>query len=377
MKIGELFVELGFNVKGADKLKAFETSMVNAANAATKLIVAMRILAGLKVPDAYKNLRAIKVEKDQPAVPQNEQTPDQNAPKLQKGLKDITRALGVLGILGVLQKLTQTMKNLLVGAAKSQFELNQFTKQTGMTRDQMKRWELLGAKAGMSAQDMQQQMLSLQDRATEILMGQRAPAAPSLGLTGEISSPETLIKQLAEATRGMEPMMMRAFSQAYGVDPRLVTTLQEFPDAMESVNQSLLLTKREADSINELNQAFIELKNTVSLRADQALASFSDELKALVVWIDNLLKNPQRAFSTYAPNVAESAFPLQTIAFKGITDFIDAFKAAQGRGTMTNNVTIYGTGEAKENARELKRVLSDSYYQRYSPYGPAGGYYAP
>ena len=166
MKVAELFVELGFKVQGEDKLKGFEQSLTNAAAAATRLVVAMRMLAGLKVPPAFQQLKSIKMTgaaaPQPPVLGQETEQPD-TGQGIQKGLKDISRLLGVLGLAGILKSLITSLKNMVRDSLKSQFELNQFTKQSRMTREQLKQWEYLANKAGMSAEEVQQQMLSLQD----------------------------------------------------------------------------------------------------------------------------------------------------------------------------------------------------------------------
>lgn len=380
MKIGELFVELGFNVKGADKLKAFETSMVNAANAATKLVVAMRMLAGLKVPDAYKNLKAIKVSPSTPA-PGGEPT-DEGASKIAKSLSNLTKLLGLAGLGGILIALTRKLKDMVVGVAKSQFELYQFTRQTGMTRDQMKRWERLGAKGGMTADELQKQMLSIQSHAVKVSQGAEAPVAPSLGLTGEfdVERPERLVLQLAEAVRGMAPAVATSFANAYGVDPRLIQAVQDFGSVLEEAIPADL-TKEEAKNLERLNQAFTDLTFQIQQGLIKAVAILSPALIDLANWATKtfqsggIFKDLAEAFYGATGRGDQAQFERNMAA---IADARSRTLQARGAGgDVTNNVTVYGTGEPKETAKEVKRALSDSYYQRYSPYGPAGGFYAP
>jgi hypothetical protein len=376
VRIAELFVELGFKVQGADKLKAFETSLTNAASAATRLVVAMRMLAGLKVPDAYKNLRAIKMSSAGPQPPVLNQPGAFDQPDtgtgIQKGLKDISKLLGIMGLAGILKSLITGLKNMVKESLKSQFELNQFTKQSRMTRDQMKQWEYLANKAGMSAEDVQQQMLGLQDRAQEIIMGKREPAAPSLGLPAEVGKPTDLLRQFEAATRNMVPEQMRIFAQAYGIDPRLIVALREFPDALESVNNELLMTKEQTKNVNDLNLALADLTFVTKERVISAFSELAPYITDLSRALESFLRDPLKAIREnqqgFQFGVRAVGGALPTTIGGELLRFISDFKTAGGRGNVTNNVTVNGSGEPRETANLIKRELSDFYYDRRSPF---------
>ena len=375
MRIAELFVELGFKVQGADKLKAFETSLTNAASAATRLVVAMRMLAGLKVPDAYKNLRAIKMSSAGPQPPVLNQPGTFDQPDtgtgIQKGLKDISKLLGIMGLAGILKSLITGLKNMVRDSLKAQMELNQFSKQTGMSRQEFKKWQYLVNKVGMSQQELEQQIIAINTKAFQISRGERLPSGPLA--VEEAADFETVLRQFEAATRNFTPAQQTAFARDYGFDPRLVTALRDFPNAFDEFSKTFELTKQQEQNLNDLNEALNDLQMVVTERVTQAFSELAPLLLDVVRVLQEFVKTPTEFLQKHAEQFQFGARfaggALPTTIASNVMQLLSDFTSSKGRGNNTVNVYGVDTNNAnKVGNAVIERVFSDNAYQTASDY---------
>lgn len=262
MKVSELFVELGFNVKGEDKLRTFEISLTNAANAATRLVVAMRLLNGLKVPPAFQHLKSVKMESSTIPSPQAREAQATTSATMVNGLKSVLKGLGLVV---AIQQLVKSIKGLARDAMQTQFAMKQMSQQTSLSRDTVRQWQFVAERAGMTAEDMNQQLMQLESIGMDIVAGRREAASPSLGVR-QTQAADVVITELARKLRGRSPREMRMFAAEYGVDPRIIATLNEFPDVLSDASRRISATAESAKSIDAFNVA---INNLTFLLKDQ------------------------------------------------------------------------------------------------------------
>ena len=380
MKIAELFAELGFQIKGADELKAFETSLNNIASAAERAAAALKQLAGQKMPEGLKSIRIVQqtstgaVKVPPIAAPPKiaggafEDSSGDMASIFSRGLKPLMKIFGIAGLVSVLADLVSSLKRLAIDSAKAQFEMNQFTKQTGMTRDEMKQWEFIAAKGGISAEELQKQFISLQDIGQQIRFGQRMPASPALGIV-QTQAPDVVLKEFARATQNMDMATARMFAESHGIDPRMVFVLREYLDQLGRTSKSALLQPGQVEDVNKMNQAWIELGFTIKLLSDKLVAEFAPALWELFNIINQILNT-----TGVARNIARYSLtlgaPMSAASLFG-RDMISAASRMGGSQTTNNQTTatihVDGAQNPTATAQAIKRELSDAFSQRWQP----------
>lgn len=224
MKIGELFVALGFKVEGDEKLDQAEQSMGKATVKAAALAVAVNSIN-------YAFLR----------------------------MMDAARAAAV--------------------------EVKNFVGITGLGADELQRWRRVGAVNDVDSSEIDKVVAGIQRASAEVRLG-RGNIAPFqlLGISPN-SDPFDILRQLREKIRELPPEMARLIASEMGVSDSVFVMLRSANFELAEFNKNLAVTDDERRGLLEMNRAWKELVFSLAQLRDKFAAAFAPALAKVAQWL--------------------------------------------------------------------------------------------
>lgn len=390
MKIAELFADLGFKVQGAEELKQFETTLTNIAQAARNAALALRLLARTPVPrnlgKAMAAAQAVQpgakpqpapgaAPNQAPAAPTNPLAPGQ--PKPPQSVVQGLRQLGMLGLkvagfaaLAVaIKKLISSVVELTQKSAKAAFEVDKFTNQTGISRQELKQWERVAALSDLKTEELHETLKQLQQRAIAIRQGDAGMNA-YYGLLGidPRDKPTDLLKNFARRTRGMDPAQATYYASQVGISEGMAYMLRKNVDRLDELLGTEALSGEEHSAVMELNKAWKEMTFSMTVLRDKLVADVAPAFTT-VVDIFSRLAGALSGDKGFRDSVYKAGM---------LTPFLGPLPAAAAAlsrpaqsAPITVNQYIDGSKDPKATAREavkeLGRTFGDAYYMRPQP----------
>ncbi len=358
-------------------MTTYKEEEINAA-AARKLTLA-EILAQLE-PAKYPQLRGRNCAAAAappgappvlPGAPGAPGTPPAGNTAVNQGLKSLTtfvrQLVGIGSLAYALKALIGGFTKMVKTSAEASFGLERFTRQTGISLEEAKRWEQIAAANGLKADEIQESLKSLQQNAQHIAMGEGGTNANRWGIDPLVAlrNPAGVFKLFQDVTRGLSQAQAMVVAEAAGIDARVAQMLLRERDHPTGAIPGLAMTNDQLETVRGLGAAWAQLHVILSSLGDKitqdvapALTRALDALtRAGAVFInDRLRKNLYDAPPGLLP------FGLMPIGM--------AVRTIQ----VTNNVdvTMNGSGEGKKDgeaaAKAIDRMLSDAAYGRQSPY---------
>lgn len=429
MKISELFVELGFDIKNVDRLKEVEKSLTNAATAAAALVTQLKQLAVIKIS---ARLRSPSVNPPTPpsstppggsvppqvpivpagppgmpygppmpppvlpsVLPQTAlpQQPQGMGTQVMTFMRNMWRGLGFLGLALSIKQLISTIKEMGLAAMKAQVEMKQMTQQTSMTRDEIKQWEYVGKLAGMSAEETHNQLLAITDMANAMKYLMHPGPQPSLGIPMQAMQPGQVLQEFARRMEGRPASEQRMFAQAYNIDPRLILSLRNNPQAFEEARRRLDANQSQLTAVENLNTAFVQLRSTIEEQVMVSLGKMAPALTLIANTLEWLAKNIEVRFGMFSSFATVGKFVTSSLKTAGpmaaegmlkagIESYIGYRNSANRPNVTVNNTnqtTVSGVEKPREVANAVadaienanQRMFSDNYWQSpvYSGFG--------
>ena len=311
------------------------------------------------------------------------------APLTERILKELSEIryvfrnlFGFGALLMILKKVVSSLTELLKSTMKASLGLDRFTQQTGVPLRELKKWELVGAKAGLDATAFAETMSSIRQTAMEVQKNQNVEATVAftrLGLN-MFARPDEILKAFAAKTAGMKLDQAQSWGKEIGIGPEQVYALRQYGAALNALFKGAELSDHEQGAVLELNNAWKEMTFTMGLLRDKLVAGVAPAVRDLVEMITKL-----EQFLTAHKAARDWLFhPAQQIANQ-ITGLVpDSMLAktsaeylgrrAGAAASVTNNVTnnIEGVEDAAAVKRAVEqanqRMFNNTLYQR----APAG-----
>lgn len=402
MKVAELFAELGFKVEGADELKAFDTTLKSIAQSARNAALALKILSRTTLP---KTASVVKLVTAKPgAVVTNTPTgapsgaPPLSAPPpagnvaVNQGLKSLTtfakQLVGFGSLAYLLKSLISNLYSMIRTSASASFGLDKFTRQTGVTLAEMKRWEQIAAANDVSAEEVAENLKALQQNAVKISMGLGGTNANRWGIDPLLAlmNPGGVFRRFQDVTRGMTQAQAMAVADNAGIDARVAQMLLREREHPTATREGLALSPEQLETTRTLGVAFNNLRVIMSSLADKVTSDVAPGLAKVVDFISKIgsffgTSDAARRVSMIGPpgtaGLLMGAELQKDLVGKGVLSLVHAMIPRSSNVTNNVDVTIDGSGNPKETAKAtadaVKRSISDAYYMRSSPYGPTVG----
>ena len=385
MKIASLFVELGFKVEGSDldNLRSFETTLSNIAASAERAVSALKQLGMVKIklprtpaapaatPGAAVPATLVPATPGTtpttPAAPAGGSFGSSVFAGLSKafpGLKMFAQ-LGALGaVVALLSKAVISATTAIIRMSKAALDSAVSTDKaratTGLSVGEIKGFEMFAAKAGINSDAVVEAAKSFQTAAQEIRYGGGDPAAFGFVGINPFQPVAAILKDFVSQTKDLNVEEARYRAQRIGINDELFSALRQYgPEISKALDSSLMLSDEQQKNTREAAQAMAELTLAVKMTYDAFFADLAPLIRDIAIGLRNWL----------------SYIPSKNLQYQNtyIRPMAPALTGKIGSGTSQNNVTVNAdiqvdgaknpTATAEIISRELKRSLSDAYYQ--------------
>jgi hypothetical protein len=217
MKIAELFIALGFDIKGDDTLRQVERNLVKAEGAA------LTMLAGV----------------------------------------------GALNL---------AFYAMMVSAAEAATSLEKFKSATGLSSEELQRWQLAGQKAGIQGEEMLKTITALQTAQKNVMLGQGDFSPFQFFGVSVSQDPFDMLQVLNTKLQTMDPAFGRIMASRLGISENLFQWLRRSNLELDQFNAKLLLTNQQQKSLWNLNKAWQDFLFTLVAIKNQFAESFAEPL---------------------------------------------------------------------------------------------------
>lgn len=228
MKIADFFVGLGFDIDGAPELHELDSKLTKMTGNAAKLLA---VFAGM------------------------------------------TAAMGVM--------LKQTL-DLAQG-------FNLFEKSTGLSANELKRWQFVGAQIGVKGEEIAQSIKAIQQARTDIAMGTGNVAPWQLLGIAPGENPFETLKQIRERIRDLDPAVARSILGQMGVGENVLAMLRLSNSEFDELQKKFELTKGQTESLNKANQQWAKFKFEISAVRDRLVAELIPALIPVINFLSKLV----------------------------------------------------------------------------------------
>ncbi len=413
MKVAELYAQLGVKVDRHDlgMLKEFEHTLNGIANAAKSAAAALKQLAqtplsrgfsrlaktagasvaGTTAPAAagvtaaptspqtamgwWKQFQAQQRLVNQLMAPmatgQHPNTPFATA--LGKSLGSVLlKTLGIATLGMAVKTLASAFKEMTQASMAAVFGVDKFTTQTGLSREELKRWEYVAALSDVTTEELQDTLKGLQQTTRRIqFTGEGATPFLQLGINA-MSSPTEIMRQFAQRTRAMDTGTAVYFGRLTGISENMVYMLRKNVDNLDKLLPDRMLTDTQQRAMMDLNTEWAKLTFNIGLLRDKFVVGLAPALTRILELMDRLLdwqmsaKDPSAAGRTFMSPMG-MAFPgLLGSMIGGSTTNINNDIKIENRGTGSSPADGRAMGQA------FVKETSKAYIQRTPSFIGAG-----
>ena len=228
MKLGEFFVALGFDIKGDQQLAQLQNSLGNAESKA-------------------------------------------------------------IGLLAGVTALNAAFYVMVGSAAQAAVSLGKYALATGMSADELQRWQYAGKLANVQATEMEGAFKALQNaQETLKLTGEGGAAFTFFGLSPNQSVEDTL-RRLHEVIQTGDVGASRMMAQQLGISENVFQFLRQTNLGLDQFNAKLALTEEHRKNLVGLNRAWLDVVGTLDQLKNRFAETFTKPLTAALVQLKLLL----------------------------------------------------------------------------------------
>jgi hypothetical protein len=228
MKIADFFVGLGFDIDGAPELKELDAKLSDMRNNAAKLLA---VFAGM------------------------------------------TAAMGA-------------MLNATLDLARG---FNLFEKSTGLSANELKRWQYVAEQVGASGEEVAQSIKTIQQARADIMMGTGNVAPWQLLGIAPGDDPFETLKQLRERIRTLDPAVARSIVGQMGISEGVFAMLRLSNHEFDELQKKFQLTKTNNAILAKANQEWAKFKFEISAVRDRLVAELVPALLPVLRLLGNIV----------------------------------------------------------------------------------------
>jgi hypothetical protein len=270
----------------------------------------------------------------------------------------LLKTLGFVSLAAAAKKLANSFLDITRTSMVGARNLDQFNRQTGMSREAIKRYEYIGALVGMQAQEVQDIFQNLRQTFERIReTGEGAPLFTRLGIS-LTDSPEKMMRDFMAATSKMDESQAKFFATLLGIPDTFIYAMRKFGDQM--LPKNLLATDEQQTALVNLNTQWNTLVANFRLLSERLIGEVAPALTQIIKIADD--------FVNLVPKMrSPTAVALTSMSPLALPTFL-AMKATGGLGQQTTNVTtnITATGSTDELSRIVERATSKAVLQSAS-----------
>lgn len=261
MKVGDIFIQLGFEVTGTAGAQNFDAIIQSITHNTSRLVETVEDLRqefveqfeGMKKPVERKT-QAVK--KDTEAAINNTKETKKQTESYKPLITQINKARMIfLGLAGAIVFTTQK------AAAYAQ-QLHVFSNVTGLDTQRLQQWEQQAAAVGITADETAATFRNLQKLATDVMLGQgNTKPWAFFGLDARANVFDTMTQLAGKLEKFRTPLGSR-MAEELGLSDQFISMLRELKD-MPAGDKGLLLSEKEMKRLRDFNFFFLRTMDTV------------------------------------------------------------------------------------------------------------------
>jgi hypothetical protein len=193
-----------------------------------------------------------------------------------------------------------------------------FGSQTGLSWQELQKWQIVAQQANVSADAVTQSVTSLQRQMAEIKLG-RGNIAPFqiLGIDPRQDA-FSVLRQLRERLRGVEPAMATNLIQQMGIDPSMIQLLRLSNTEFEKLSKTVKgMTSGQEKVFLEAKKNLVQFRIEAQHLGIEVVAPLVQDFNQLVTYIGKFVTG-LRTLNVWIPGVVIAAAAL-SVAFAPIT----------------------------------------------------------
>jgi len=232
------------------------------------------------------------------------------------------------------------LEKFVEGTLKGVISLTNLNRQTGLSIRELQKWQQAGqlANLDLNAEEISNSIAKLQDNLAKIRRGQ-GNVAPFQLLGIDIAGKNAfqVLENIRESIVGISDAQATSLISKLGLDPKFINILRLSREEFEKLGKNIFLSPEQQRSILKVGQNFKMLTLRLKALKDQAVAKISPQLEKMIkdffMWIDkngekiiNTISSLARVFSSFAEAIG-NAFSLMARMLESVAGLENGIKA--------------------------------------------------
>lgn len=272
-------------------------------------------------------------------------------------LKDFAKTIGdlpldVASAITALAGIEYELTKVAAQAIETAVSFQMFTSQTGLSWQELQKWQIVAEQANVSTEDVASSVSALERNMAEIRLG-RGNIAPfqMLGI-GVNQNAFGVLQQLRERIKGLNPATATNMITQMGLSPNMIRVLrlsdQEFKNFADHVHG---LTERQVGDFLEAKQALVQFGQTFRFMMFDVVSHFTEAIKKSLQFKEIII-----GLGIVLAGLAIYFFPI-TAAIVGLLLLMDDLAVYFTGGKSVFGLMIEGMKElGKEMANSFKSI---------------------
>jgi hypothetical protein len=211
-------------------------------------------------------------------------------------LDDVDRALNRTALSGAktalsMAALTASFLAMLNASAKAAVALNNYATATGLSTDELQRWQRVAAATSVPVEEIATTLKGLQDTAAKIMFG--GPASGLWGLLGITphDNPASVIDKARIALGKMQNVgLARQLATQIGLSENMFRLLRASEEQLAEADKGMLTTPKQIAALAKLSQAWGLFKYDLGASRTQLFSRFAPDFERALKTMGNALR---------------------------------------------------------------------------------------
>lgn len=148
------------------------------------------------------------------------------------------------------------LERLTGWASQAGMDLNKFNLVTGLSTDELQKWQYVARTYDVTAEEMASTVRGLQSTITDMMLGKGMPeGAAALGIK-MTRDPFDLLKQLAHAAKTLPPDVASSLIKSFGISDNVFQMLRASNLELDKLSSKHLISPREIEQLTKINKAW-------------------------------------------------------------------------------------------------------------------------
>jgi hypothetical protein len=207
--------------------------------------------------------------------------------KLEQGLNEL--AGNAAKLLAMFGSVTAAMGVMLNQALKTSDGFRRFSAVTGLSTDELKKWQYAAKLAGVEAEEVASAIQTLQEARANIAMGTGNVAPWQLLGIAPSDNPFDTLRQLKERIKGLDPAIARSIAGQMGISEGVFAMLRLSNREFDELESKYQLTKQNQQNLTAVSRAWAELTFKLSAARDTIVAALVPAFTPLLRVLTNII----------------------------------------------------------------------------------------